>query len=245
MRNSLFLVLSVGLVSLGVGCGDSGSSSGSGGGGTGGGGTGGSTTTTGVTNSTTTGGMDCTGVLGDPTDACFTCIEGSCCAELDACLGDTNCSGCLSGSGTSCDTDPLLADVSTCLDASCSAECGAPGECARFCCTDGDCGTGVCDKDLTGDANVGICVATAMMTPPACDAPATSPSNGSCVTLGGAYACNPITNEGCDTAAGEACDFDGSGGFTCYPDGNTEAVCAACDAINGPFCASGHTCVPQ
>ena len=238
MRNVSVLLLSAGLLTaVGVGCGTSSTTSGSGGSGTGGG-DGGATSIT-TSNSTTTGsGMDCTGLTGS-TEACAVCAEGSCCAELSACLDDAACSTCLMD-GTGCDTSTLAADFDTCLTGSCETECAAPaGSCARFCCTDGDCGTGTCDKMLTGDANVGVCVDAQQAA--ACDAPSTSPSNGSCVTIDATtYLCNPITNEGCDTAAGEACDF-GASGFECYPAPNDAMLCDAC-ASGGPYCAGGTTC---
>jgi hypothetical protein len=53
--------------------------------------------------------------------------------------------------------------------------------------------------------------------------------------------CNPVTNEPCDTAAGEACDF-GQSGFVCYPAPNDQKLCEECDAANGPWCEGGHTC---
>lgn len=67
----------------------------------------------------------------------------------------------------------------TCLD----------GQCMKYCCDDGDCGTGVCEKSYYAvpDAPVGVCITAAsdpMMPDPACDAPQPSPSNGSCVNLG-------------------------------------------------------------
>jgi hypothetical protein len=72
--------------------------------------------------------------------------------------------------------------------------------CARYCCGDGDCGSGFCQFTdgttnlLFGPAapNLGVCVAGnnvdagtggAAAALFSCDAPATSPSNGSCVKL--------------------------------------------------------------
>ena len=69
----------------------------------------------------------------------------------------------------------------TCIDS---------GMCARYCCADSDCGTGgVCDKTDYGP-EAGVCV-TAIVTDggtesPACSAPATSPSTGTCFTIPGA-----------------------------------------------------------
>jgi hypothetical protein len=79
--------------------------------------------------------------------------------------------------------------------------------------------------------------------PPAlCNPPAESPSAGACVTLGGKIECNPITQEPCDVAAGEACDTNLLvDGFACYPTGNVHAVCEACSQVL-QFCQPGLTC---
>lgn len=65
-------------------------------------------------------------------------------------------------------------------------------QCARYCCSDADCGTGHCElnQDLVfgfGTANptdrVGLCLANAPATGPACDAAGIPPpSNGTCFT---------------------------------------------------------------
>jgi hypothetical protein len=66
--------------------------------------------------------------------------------------------------------------------------CHASGTCARYCCSDADCGTGRCELDpmkafgapLANAADkVGVCV-TMDGTTAACDAPAMSPSGGTC-----------------------------------------------------------------
>jgi hypothetical protein len=54
--------------------------------------------------------------------------------------------------------------------------------------------------------------------------------------------CNPLTNEGCDVAAGEACDL-GQNGFRCFPGPNTGELCTACDHNAGPFCKPGMHCM--
>jgi len=71
----------------------------------------------------------------------------------------------------------------TCLDSN---------KCAAFCCDDGDCGKGTCDKTYLGDPAVGVCVDAApspdggvgdagpIAYQPACDAPAVPPSMGAC-----------------------------------------------------------------
>jgi hypothetical protein len=40
----------------------------------------------------------------------------------------------------------------------CAAGLSCLGPCARYCCDDGDCGSGFCDKSLV-DGNIGLCVA--------------------------------------------------------------------------------------
>jgi hypothetical protein len=78
-----------------------------------------------------------------------------------------------------------------------------------------------------------------------CNAPAVSPSAGACVTVAEPIACNPVTNEGCEEPAGSTCDANSEGGFSCFPPPNDVALCEACDAMNGPFCAPGSTCSGQ
>ena len=58
------------------------------------------------------------------------------------------------------------------------------GQCAQYCCGNGDCGSGVCDL-TQGVFGVGLCVTAATVDAgtelPACDAPLVAPSGGSCV----------------------------------------------------------------
>ncbi len=49
--------------------------------------------------------------------------------------------------------------------------------------------------------------------------------------------CNPVTNAPCNTAAGEACDFDGAG-YQCYPAPNDKKLCEPCGSADG-FCEGG------
>jgi hypothetical protein len=87
-----------------------------------------------------------------------------------------------------------------------------------------------------------------------CAPPASSPSNGACVSVGGPVQCNPITNQGCDTAAGEACDRQNTPGttdqigFKCYPNGNPPVnihdVCQSCNDGLG-YCKPGLSCFAQ
>lgn len=59
--------------------------------------------------------------------------------------------------------------------------------CAKYCCDDGDCGSGTCVKDagdgqpIWGGVDLGYCLDS--MGKPACDAPASPPSDGSCITV--------------------------------------------------------------
>jgi hypothetical protein len=67
----------------------------------------------------------------------------------------------------------------TCVDAAGQLTNG--GTCGRYCCDDGDCGTGTCQKgQFSAAPDLGICVG---MMGPACDAPVEAPSMGSCVTI--------------------------------------------------------------
>lgn len=61
---------------------------------------------------------------------------------------------------------------------------------------------------------------------------------------GSALQCNPVVDTQCNVAGGEACDFDGNGGFTCFNmPANTAAVCASCDDMAGPACKDGSSCL--
>jgi hypothetical protein len=115
-------------------------------------------------------------------------------------------------------------------------QCGIDNCCAQIsaCTADTDCNT--CLTDPMPDPNV--CAANSQFSDlntcvtESCAVECTPPST-----------CNPITNEGCNTAAGEACDFQSGGGYTCYPDGNTHKLCEPCgSAGDGNFCEGGMTC---
>ena len=56
------------------------------------------------------------------------------------------------------------------------------------------------------------------------------------------FVCNPLTNEGCDSTAGEACEYGIEQLFVCYPAPNDAEEGAACDWANGPFCKATLTC---
>jgi hypothetical protein len=63
-----------------------------------------------------------------------------------------------------------------------------------------------------------------------------------CVPPGKKFACNPLSNAGCDQAKGEACDDDTKGGFTCYPPPNEVEEGGECNDKEGPSCAAGMSC---
>ncbi len=147
--------------------------------------------------------------------ALTTCQDSHCrvgCATQDACNPVTN-DGC--GGGGACDVNgdtdgppnfvcyngPNVAGLcDPCVDQGVGDLCGAlytchidVNRCARFCCTDADCGSGVCELDPNivyagtlanpGD-KVGVCLVEhptdGGFGTPACDAPVVSPSMGSC-----------------------------------------------------------------
>jgi hypothetical protein len=58
-----------------------------------------------------------------------------------------------------------------------------------------------------------------------------------------ASTCNPVTNAGC--GAGEACDLDQDGAYTCFATANTTPTCAVCSNADGPFCDATSHCVEQ
>jgi hypothetical protein len=89
------------------------------------------------------------------TDACGACVYGACCSQLEACVGDSDCSALLtctdgcSGSST-CESScmqsypagaTLFDDVATCESQSCTSACSAPSAssqpAATGCSTDG------------------------------------------------------------------------------------------------------------
>lgn len=138
-----------------------------------------------------------------------------------------------------------------CLEASCCEE-------VRDCMADAT--DGGCAACIAGDADactgseiavqlyaclVGSCEGTCGegAPGPACDAPADRPSGGACVAIEGDAACNPVTNEGCDGAAGEACDYD-SKRFHCFAPPNERALCEPCGGAEGN-CGAGLSCFQQ
>jgi len=128
--------------------------------------------------------------------------------------------------------------------------------------------TGTMGQTGTSVSTAAVSTTGAGATGPGCDdVPDTAPSNGSCVMTGSGgggvgggagggtttagqgggavalFACNPVTSEPCNTAAGEACDFNGeTASWTCFTSGNTQESCQMCNNQNGPWCVPGFTC---
>jgi hypothetical protein len=166
----------------------------------------------------------CIGASGDCEDAnaaeyfgdeCGACLEQNCCDEVGACYehGEPD-----EGCWYDCVTNHNAAG---CHEPTAHALYYAIGECAQT-----------------------NCEAECIQEPvePACEGvPEEAPSAGACVEIAGGDECNPVTNEGCDTEAGEACD-SGEDGFMCYPPPNENALCTECSEDAG-FCAPGHVCV--
>ncbi|AKU94696.1 hypothetical protein AKJ09_01360 [Labilithrix luteola] len=93
-----------------------------------------------------------------------------------------------------------------------------------------------------GRTPVGACTATAN--------PGTPSSAGTTVLpaacgVTAPQGCNPLDAAGCDTAKGETCDLARDGSFRCFPSPNAGKLGEACDAVAGPFCATGLTCFPD
>ncbi len=142
-------------------------------------------------------------------DAVTTCMKSKCadkCPPDDGCNPVTH-NGC-ANDGSSCDLaypgffgcyKPVDMPAEICKSCNFNATpyCGSglrchpvTNTCARYCCNDSDCGTGRCELDpmlafgaeiARADNKVGLCVNKAPMPEgPACDAPATSMSLGTC-----------------------------------------------------------------
>jgi hypothetical protein len=131
---------------------------------------------------------------------------------------------------------------------------GSGGACAGILNPGGcdDCITMSCCTELANcnnDANCGGCLAGSGMncnTDPLLMALGTCEQNNCQAKCTAAPPpCDPITNAGCNSAAGEACDFgadaNGNQDFQCYPAPNTGKLCDMCDLMT-VFCEGGYTC---
>lgn len=141
---------------------------------------------------------------------------------------------------------------------------GLDGKCTRYCCGDEQCADGE-QCVMQPPTSVGVCQATndqifagfvgtvedagtdpvdvsPVVLDPVCE-PFEPASDGSCVTVGsGGYACNPVTNEGCDEAAGEACDRVNNAEYACITGAHDQDLCAACTETG---CKPGSTCLGE
>lgn len=168
-------------------------------------------------------------------------------------------------SSTSSATSASSSATTSTSDTTGSTSSGNPAMCAGLGVDNfpGDCGACLEDKccaeleawagegDLTLELNncraitCGVdCVpaAPALVPDAECAAPPGPQATGACVTLGGFIECNPVTNELCDTAAGEAC-VNTTSGFVCFALSFDANICDPCNAGNGPYCKAGSTCV--
>ena len=229
------------LFPLACGGGTTGTTSTGSGGGSGGGTTtstttGHMTTTTGGTTTTTTGGTtttsgstgsggapDCSGILNP--NACATCLEASCCAELAAC-NDAACIACSNGDMTMCDaTNQAMGDaLGACKDTSCKTECTAPPPVDPTCSTP------------TPSPSNGACVTLSakIKCNPVTNAPCNTAMGEACDVTADGYDCYPAPNkqdlcQPCGTKADGFC----KGGETCGGVGNTCAKFCCDDADCG------------
>lgn len=56
------------------------------------------------------------------------------------------------------------------------------------------------------------------------------------------FACNPVTNEGCEGVQGEACEYGLDEYFNCFPAPNEVEEGGACNWESGPYCQATLTC---
>jgi hypothetical protein len=168
--------------------------------------------------------IQCDGIIAFSAMECASCATQSCCAEIAACGEDADCMACFDGVASACGAAAADA-LNSCITTSCSMPCQG--------------GT----SSVSVGPGPGAGGGPARLPPPICDPPIPSPSHGSCVALGGMVKCNPVTNEGCNASASEACDVDQLlGGFSCFGPPNNAAICAACGGDTG-WCKPGSTCI--
>jgi len=174
--------------------------------------------------------------------------------------GDAGAAGSTAGSagaaGSTGDCKDMLPDeCGTCVETKCCPE-GATCKSTTGClaCITGD--KSACSDDNEDEATALYdcaydgCYDECFGSPTVdvdCTAPATAASTGSCVTVGGAIACNPVTGAPCDSAAGEACDInENQDGYQCWTEAdgpNTKGLCEECGQSAGAYCKSTFSCV--
>jgi hypothetical protein len=120
-------------------------------------------------------------------------------------------------------------------------------DCEEFDCVYDPACAEICDDGIDNNANgtvdcaEAVCVDMDPCVPritAVCEGlPAEVPA--SCVTLGGLYACDPVTSAGCHP--GQSCDMSVSG-FKCYGGPNEVELCGKCGSLRGG-CVPGFTCL--
>lgn len=97
------------------------------------------------------------------------------------------------------------------------------------------------DRDVDGTGETGVAGGPGGKADDGSEDPSLQLPSG-CAPSDMRFACNPVTNEGCDTDAGEACEYGLEDYFTCYPAPNDVEEGGACDWEQGPYCAPSLTC---
>lgn len=186
-------------------------------------GTGGGASTTSTTSTTSTStGTD--GTSGTGGGDCVGAFPGATCATC----GEASCCA----EGAACDATPGCIACVYSSDPACTAANKAAAD-ALVACMHSSC-EAACFPPVPPKVDA------------TCVVPAPGTLAGACVTVGGTVECNPVTNELCDTAKGEACDFAGDGkGYKCYPGPNDRKLCDTCGTTNNAgHCKAGSTCLP-
>src|SRR5690242_15320577 len=122
--------------------------------------------------------------------------------------GGTGAEGGGGTGGSAGTTTTTTGSTTTTTSLDCSNALNMPNDC-------GLCIEGKCCKELLdcqGDAECNTCITDPMADPTTCNANAlvtglVGCQQGSCTMECTTPTCNPVTNEGCDAAGGEACDL--------------------------------------
>lgn len=158
---------------------------------------------------------------------------------------------CNKAAAAQCPNEDATTCVSDCQQtpSMCQSEYSALVNCAATsgtfqCDTDGEAELQGCDAQ--GSAFVG-CLQSGTGGSGGGTGGGTSTLPAGCVTASNfTIGCNPVTNEGCNTAAGQACDLgqnsQGQPGLGCFDPPNDAQPGAACNNETGPFCVPTHNC---
>ena len=183
---------------------------------------------------------------------CFMPTSGtsSSSASSSSASGSASSSSASSGSASSSSASSGSASSSSATGGGpdCSTFFKMPSECGK--CAEAQCCTEL--QACKANAGCNACLTDPNVDPATCSmgmpktllAAISSCQDAKCAGPCTPVSCNPITNEGCDAAGGEACDHSSSG-FSCFPPPNDVVQCDACDEKAGPFCEVGHTCLPD